>query len=155
MIKASKFSFGGTAAIVTNMALIIGLNAATATRSAIVSGLLIVALADNLSDSLSIHIYQEAEHLEAREAFRSTLTNFVTRLLVSLTFVLLILTLPVATAALVSVIWGVLLLVALSIVIARQRLVSAVSEIGKHLVAAGTVLFLSRTIGVWIPAHFH
>jgi VIT1/CCC1 family predicted Fe2+/Mn2+ transporter len=120
-----------------------------------VSGLLIVALADNLSDSLSIHIYQEAEHLEAREAFRSTLTNFVTRLLVSLTFVLLILTLPVATAALVSVIWGGLLLVALSIVIARQRLVSAVSEIGKHLVAAGAVLFLSRTIGVWIPAHFH
>ena len=86
MIKASKFSFGGTAAIVTNMALIIGLNAATATRSAIVSGLLIVAL---------------------------------------------------------------------SIVIARQRLVSAVSEIGKHLAAAGAVLFLSRTIGVWIPAHFH
>jgi len=155
MIRATKFSFGGTAAIVTNMALIIGLDAATATRSAMVSGLLIVAVADNLSDSLSIHIYQEAERLESREAFRSTLTNFATRLLVSLTFVLLVLTLPIATAAVVSVGWGLLLLVALSIVIARQRLVSAVSEVAKHLVAAGAVLFVSRAIGTWIPAHFH
>lgn len=154
MIKATKFSFGGTAAIVTNMALIIGLDAATATKSAIVSGLLIVALADNLTDSLSIHIYQEAERLEARDAFRSTLTNFATRLLVSLTFVLLVLALPVATAALVSVIWGVLLLVVLSIVIARQRLVSAASEVVKHLTAAAAVLLVSHTIGAWIPTHF-
>ena len=154
MIKATKFSFGGTAAIVTNMALIIGLDAATATKSAIVSGLLIVALADNLTDSLSIHIYQEAERLEVRDAFRSTLANFATRLLVSLTFVLLVLALPVATAAIVSVFWGVLLLVVLSIVIARQRLVSAASEVVKHLTAAAAVLLVSHTIGAWIPTHF-
>jgi len=153
MIRATKFSFGGTAAIVTNMALIIGLDAATATKSAIVSGLLIVALADNLTDSLSIHIYQEAEHLEARDAFRSTLANFATRLLVSLTFVLLVLFLPIATAALASILWGILLLVVLSTVIARQRQVNAFSEVAKHLTAAAAVILVSRAIGAWIPAH--
>ena len=155
MVKATKFSFGGTAAIVTNMALIIGLNAATATRSAIVSGLLIVALADNLTDSLSIHMYQESERLESREAFQSTLTNFATRFLVSLTFVLFVLTLPIATATIVSVIWGVTLLVALSIVIARQRLVGVASEIAKHLTTAVAVIFISRALGAWIPLYLH
>ena len=38
----------------------------------IVSGLLIVGFADNMTDSLSIHMYQEAEKLEERAAFRVT-----------------------------------------------------------------------------------
>jgi hypothetical protein len=56
--KVSSLSFGCTAAIVTSLALIVGLDAARATKAAIVSGLLIVALADNLTDALSMHIYQ-------------------------------------------------------------------------------------------------
>src|SRR5512143_3698529 len=98
-MKIGNVSFGGTAAIVTSVALIFGLDAATATKSAIVSGLLIVALADNLTDALSMHIYQESERrLEAREAFILTWSNFVTRLAVALTFVLLVLLLPVGSA---------------------------------------------------------
>lgn len=94
MVKATRFSFGGTAAVVTSMALIMGLQAAAATRPAIVSGLLIVAVADNLSDSLSIHMYQESESLEPKAAFRSTVTNFATRLLATLAFILLVVSVP-------------------------------------------------------------
>ena len=45
------------------------------------------------------------------------------------------------------------LLVLLSTVIARQRQVSAISEVAKHLTAAAAVLLVSRAIGAWIPAH--
>jgi hypothetical protein len=61
MIKTTRISFGGTAAIVTSMALIVGLDAANAGRAAMVSALLIAAVADNLTDSLSVHMYQESE----------------------------------------------------------------------------------------------
>ena len=84
-------SFGATAAIVTSMGLIIGFGAAGIARPTIIAGLLVVGLADNLTDSLSIHIYQEAERLEPRAAFRATLGNFATRLLISLSFVVLVL----------------------------------------------------------------
>jgi hypothetical protein len=46
----------------------------------IIAGLLIVGLADNVTDSLSIHIYQESERLEQHAAFRATISNFATRL---------------------------------------------------------------------------
>jgi len=64
MIKPTRISFGGTAAIATSMALIVGLDAANAGRTVIVSALLIAAVADNLTDSLSVHMYQESERLE-------------------------------------------------------------------------------------------
>jgi hypothetical protein len=50
-----------------------------------------------------MHIYQESERrLQAQKAFRVTLSNFVTRLLLSLTFVLLVLLLPLSRAIALS-----------------------------------------------------
>ena len=60
-------SFGSPAAIVTSMALIVGLDAATATKAQVVGALLIIGIADNLTDSLSVHIYQEAERLAEQQ----------------------------------------------------------------------------------------
>ena len=82
--KISRISYGGTAAIVTSMALITGLNAVGTGKSTLIAALLIAALADNITDSLSIHVYQESERLDEREAFIGTLSNFTTRLLGSL-----------------------------------------------------------------------
>jgi len=47
-MDSRNFSFGGVAAVVTSLGLIIGLDAASASRATIVGGLLIVAIADNL-----------------------------------------------------------------------------------------------------------
>ena len=66
MFNPRAFTFGGTSAIVTSMGLVIGLQSATAPPPTIVSGLLVIALADNISDSLSIHMYQEAERLDGK-----------------------------------------------------------------------------------------
>jgi VIT1/CCC1 family predicted Fe2+/Mn2+ transporter len=145
-----RFSFGGAAAIVTSVALIIGLDAATATKPTIIGGLLIVAIADNLTDSLSIHIYQESERLEGHEAFVATLTNFAARLLVSLSFVLLVVLLPMHDAVPVSLGWGLLLLCGLTYLLARERRVSVVAEISKHIAVALVVIVASKAIGTWI-----
>ncbi len=59
MFNLRRVSFGAPAAIVTSMALIVGLDAATANKATVVGSLLIAGLADNLTDSLTIHIYQE------------------------------------------------------------------------------------------------
>jgi len=155
MLNPRTFSFGGTSGIVTSIGLIIGLGAAAAPKSAIVSGLLVVALADNLSDSLSIHMYQEAEKLEERAALRTTLANFVVRLLFALTFVLIVALLPASHAAIIALAWGFFLLGLLSYVLARVRGVNSLSEVGKHFTVAVVVIAVSWVVGLWILHHFH
>ncbi len=152
-MRMGNVSFGGTAAIVTSVALIFGLDAATATKSTIVSGLLIIALADNLTDALSMHIYQESEgRLQSREAFIATWSNFVARLLIALTFVLLVVLLPIASAVIASAVWGLALLIALTWALARERKIGFMVELGKHCAAAVAVILASRGLGALITA---
>jgi VIT1/CCC1 family predicted Fe2+/Mn2+ transporter len=153
-IHPEWISFGGTSAIVTSMGLILGLDAAGATQKAIVGALLIVAVADNLSDSLSVHIYQEAERLEKREAFISTVANFTARLLAALTFVVLVLALPAELTPAATIAWGLVLLALLTERIARARGAPIAKEVGKHLAVAGAVLVVSRVLGTWISGSF-
>jgi len=153
MLKITRISFGGTAAIVTSMALMAGLEAANAAKAAEVSALLIAAVADNLTDSLSVHLYQESEGLERREAFVGTLANFATRLVVCLSFVLMVLLFDRHTAAVGGIVWGLSLLSALSYILARQRNVSALSEVVKHVAVAVAIIFVSKSIGQWVTAY--
>jgi len=153
-IRPAWFSFGGTAAIVTSMGLILGLQAAASSQRAIVGALLIVAIADNLSDSLSVHLYQEAERLEGREAFISTLANFATRLVVASTFVLLVIALPHHILPWAAAAWGMLLLAWLSHRIARARGAPPGREIAKHIAIAAVVLVISRLLGTWLVTAF-
>jgi len=132
------------------MGLIVGLDAATATRATVLGSILITGLADNLTDSLSVHMYQESEKLPERNALRTTAINFAARLLLSLSFVLLLTLLPRAVAVRLSVIWGFVLLSGLSYLVARMRSVSAFGEIWKHGAVAVIVILISKAIGVWI-----
>lgn len=152
MIKPTRITFGGTAAIVTSMAVIAGFDAARAGRATMISALLITALADNLSDSLSVHMYQESERLEQREAFIGTLTNFATRFCLCLSFVLIVLMLRGQAATVAAIVWGMSLLAALSYVLARHRGVSALAEVGKHLTVAFIIIVVSKVVGRWITA---
>jgi vacuolar iron transporter family protein len=145
-------SFGGPAAIVTSTALIVGLRTTTLARTTIVASLVIFALADNLTDALGIHIYQESERLAERKAFRTTMANFLARLLLTLSFVSLVLTVPGQALVYVSVLWGLTLLSLLSYLLARERAVSALAEISKHCAVALLVVALSRAIGIAIHA---
>ncbi len=150
MLRTNRISFGGTAAIVTGMALIVGLDAVDASKKTIISALLIAALADNLTDSLSVHVYQESERLPAREALVGTLSNFAARLGLGLSFAGLVALLPQPLAPVAALGWGAILLAALSWVLARERQANAAAEVAKHLVVAALVIFVSRMIGYWI-----
>ena len=146
--RLSRVSYGSTAAIVTSMALIAGLDAAGSAKSTVIAALLIAALADNLTDSLSVHIYQESEQLQEREAFIGTLSNFATRLIGCLTFVALVALVPRRAIVTAAVSWGMALLAVLTSLLAREREVGIAGEVAKHLLAAAVVIAISR----WIAA---
>ena len=152
MSRMSRISYGGTAAAVTSTALVSGLNAVNATKPILVSALLIAALADNLIDALSIHVFQESERLEQKDALTGTITNFAARFLLCVSFVALVLLLPPAHAAEAAIIWGIALLATLTYLVARERGVKPMPEVFKHLVVAAAAILISKGIGYGIGA---
>jgi VIT1/CCC1 family predicted Fe2+/Mn2+ transporter len=150
----TKFSFGMTSATVTDLALIVGLNQTANAKMSIIAAILIIALADNISDSLGIHIFQESERIDRKEIWLSTSTNFITRILVSLTFMLLVIFLPMNLAVISSIVWGLLLLTFLSYTVAKDEGINPSLEVIKHLGIAILVILGSELIRRFILMKF-
>jgi VIT1/CCC1 family predicted Fe2+/Mn2+ transporter len=150
----TRFSFGATSAIITNLGIITGLDTLAHPKLSIIGALLVIALADNLSDSFGIHIYQESEHIAKKEVWLSTLTNFLTRLFVSSTFIILIIVLPIRLAAVCSVIWGLFVLTVMTYTIAKQQKINPFSAIFVHLTIAVVVVVASNFIGAFVITRF-
>ena len=147
MININKFSIGATAAITTSMGLIAGLTQGDGARTSIVTGLLIVAIADNVSDSLGIHIYKESEGASKQDINSFTYGNFITRLFIALTFVLIVLLFSSYAAFIISSLWGLVLLSLLSYLIAKGKKTNPFLEIAWHLIVALAVIAGSQFLG--------
>ena len=150
----TRFSFGSTSAIITNLALMAGLHSEANAKVSILGGILVVALADNISDSFGIHIYQESEKIETREVWTSTITNFLSRIIVSLSFVGLIVLLPLNTAICASLAWGLGLLAVISYIVAKNEDSNPYLSILTHLLIAVAVIFLSNLLGDLLISRF-
>ena len=146
----TKFSFGASSALITNLGLIMGLDSGPNAKFSIIAGILVIAIADNISDSFGIHMYQESECIERSEVWLSTATNFLTRVIVSAIFVLFILFLPMRLAVIVSVTYGLLLLAFMSYLIAKDEETNPYLAISEHLAIALFVILLSEFVGRWL-----
>jgi vacuolar iron transporter family protein len=153
--KLSNYIFGSAAAIVTNVCLIVGLGSADTGKAPIIGALLMIAIADNISDSLGIHLYKESEGYEGKMSLLATALSFLARLVVSLSFVAIVLAFSVSHAIPIAIFWGLLLLTLISYLITKSRKQrSSILEIGKHLSVAVVIIALSRLVGYLIARHF-
>ncbi len=146
----SNFSFGSTSALTTNISIVIGLGSGNVSKIAIIGSLLVIALADNISDSLGVHMFKESEAAGFKESFKFMVGNFTARLLISLTFVFIILIFPMLEAQIITFIWGVLLLSILSYLIACKNYSNPYKETLKHLAVSLTVIALSKLMGTML-----
>ncbi len=149
-----NYIFGSSAAIITDVSLIVGLGSANAGKGPILAGLLTIAVADNISDSLGIHLYKESEGYGQRLSLFSTTLNFLSRLLISCTFIAIVLLLPVAQALYVGLIWGLLLITFISYLISRSNRDNPVKEMVTHVLVAVVVIELSHYLGHAIAVYF-
>ena len=151
----TNFSFGATSAIVTSLAFIVSLSRSINPNLTIIGFLLLFAIADNISDSLGIHIYQESELKKSKVVNVSTFYNFLTRFLIVLVFILLVAFLPIDYAVVVSIIYGISLLVILSYFIAKEQKVNPYKAILEHVAIAILIIIVSNFIGAWIKNIFN
>jgi VIT1/CCC1 family predicted Fe2+/Mn2+ transporter len=154
MPQLTRFSFGATSAIITCLAFIVGLAKSPNPKFAIIGSLLVIAIADNISDSLGIHIYQESDRKKSEVVRTSTLFNFITRFFVILVFILFVLFLPLLYASILSIVWGISLLILLSYYIARELHVSPYRAIFEHVAIAVVVIIISNYLSEGILSFF-
>jgi VIT1/CCC1 family predicted Fe2+/Mn2+ transporter len=152
--ELQNYILGSSAAIITNISLIVGLGTARAGKAPIFSGLLTVALADNISDSLGIHLYKESEGVGEKLSLLATVLNFLSRLLVSLTFVAIVLIFPTSQAIIVGIVWALLLLNLVSYLVTRSHHGNSILEIIRHVLIAVIVILLSWCVGHLIAEYF-
>lgn len=146
----TKFSFGASSALITNLGLAMGLDSGPNARFTIITSILVIALADNIADSFGIHVFQESECVERREVWLSTATNFLTRIMVSAVFVLFFLTLSLNIAVICSIVYGLSLLTFMSYIIARDEEINPLLAIAEHLAIALAVIIVSELVGRWL-----
>lgn len=151
----STFTFGSSSAIITNIALMIGLDTTSNAKVAIIGSLLVIALADNLSDTLGVHMFQESEGHNKKTVWLLTFTNFFSRLLTSLGFIIIIYIFPLSIGVILGVIYGLSILTLVSYLIAINRKVNTWKAILEHLFIAIVVIVLSKLFGGLILSNFH
>ena len=147
-------SFGLNSGVITTLGLMVGLYAGTQSQLAVIGGIITIAIADAFSDALGIHVSEESEGIHTeREIWESTIATFLSKLIFSSSFILPMVLLPLKTAVLVSIFWGLFLVAAFSYHIARER-DSRIGVILEHLAIAVLVIIITYFVGLWVDKVF-
>lgn len=149
------FSFGLTSGIITTLGLIAGLNSSTNSDIAVIGGVLVIAIADSLSDAFGVHISEESENKHTnKEVWESTAATFLSKFIFSFTFIIPILLFSLDIAIVISVTWGLILIAIFSFYIAKLQKTAARKIVAEHLAIAIIVIILTHYIGEWIALVF-
>lgn len=143
-------SFGLTSGVITTLGLMVGLHSGTHSRAIVIGGILTIAVADAMSDALGIHVSEESKNSgPPSHIWEATLATFMAKFVIAATFVIPVLVRPLGQAIVISVIWGLLLLTALSVVVARAQAISPWKVIAEHLIIALCVVAITHAVGDW------
>lgn len=148
-------SFGLTSGVITTLGLIVGLHSGTHSRIVVIGGIMTIAISDAMSDALGIHISEEARNSgSARHVWEATLATFLSKFLIAMTFLIPILMHPLNQAIVISVIWGFLLLTALSYLVAMAQAMTPWRAVVEHVIIACLVVAITYALGSWITSTF-
>jgi VIT1/CCC1 family predicted Fe2+/Mn2+ transporter len=133
--------------------MLVGMYSATSSKLAVIAGLVVMAVADGLSDAVSLHTAEESEVTEggsrhtAKELWLTTALTFLSVSGFTLTFAIPLILFPVETAISIAIAWGIMLLVLLNYYIARIREEGPAKLIVEHIFLAVTVIVISYLVG--------
>jgi VIT1/CCC1 family predicted Fe2+/Mn2+ transporter len=144
-------TFGLTSAVITTLGLMVGLHSGTHSRIVVLGGILTIAIADAFSDALGIHVSEESENIHTvKQIWASTVATFLAKFLFAFTFAVPVLFLPLSTAIIVSILWGMLVLAILSYAMAKSQGEAPWKIIGEHILIALVVIGITHLVGDWV-----
>lgn len=147
--------FGLPSGVITTLGLMVGLYSSTKSELVVIGGILTIALADSLSDSMGIHISQESENNKnKREIWEATIFTFISKFIFSSFFIIPVLLLDLKKAVLISISIGLYFIFLISLSLARNRKENPWFVITEHLFIAIVVIIITYFVGNWISFTF-
>lgn len=149
------FSFGLTSGIVTTLGLMVGLYSSTNSMLVVIGGILTIAIADALSDSMGIHMAQEVlNHISKKEVWETTGCTLLCKFVFSSMFIIPFFLLELHTAIIINVLIGFYLIFIMSIAIARERNEKPWKVVSEHIAITFMVVVITYFVGIWIHLSF-
>jgi len=148
------FGFGVNSGVITVLGVIMGLYSSTASMIVIISAILSVAIADSFSDALGIHVSEESVTKNHEHAWSAALYTFLSKLLITLSFLLPFILLQIDLAVLVSIIYGLSITIVYNYYLALTNKVKPYLKIIEHLSVSLIVLAATYYVGHLISLFF-
>ena len=144
--------FGLTSAVITTLGMIVGLNSATHSRLAVIGGIIMIAIADSLSDGLGMHISEEFSRRKnkEKEIWRVMGFTILFKFIFAANFVIPFLILDLYNAIIISLVWGGLLISVFSFYLGRENKVNPLKVIAEHLIIASLVIVITYYLGILV-----
>jgi vacuolar iron transporter family protein len=150
------FSFGLTSGIITTLGLMVGLYSSTHSEMAILGGILTIAIADAFSDSLSMHISEEAQNNKtAKEIWRSTFLTFVAKFIFALIFIIPFLFFSIDYAVTINILYAFVIIISFNYLVAKKEKKKPLSIITEHLMITVLVIIATYFTGKFINGFFN
>ena len=141
-------SFGLTSAIISSLGIIVGLYSATSLKTAVIAGIIILAITDGLADAMGIHLSEESENKHSsREIWLSAFFTFLGICIFTLSFLIPILLFPFPLFVWISIFWGLSLLSLLSFYLAKNQKKNVFKIIFEHNLIAILVIIVTYWFG--------
>lgn len=153
-MRPQQYVFGTIASVVTNLGLIVGLAIIPNAKLNIIISILIFALADNIADTLGVHIYSESELKDTKEVWLSTFSNFSIRLLISIIFLFFVIVFQISLAVVLSTIFALFIVIFISYTIAKKRKINPYLSVLEHVFITAIVIVISRLLAYLIINKF-
>ncbi|MBU2638371.1 MAG: hypothetical protein KJ955_05330 [Nanoarchaeota archaeon] len=145
------FSFGLTSGIITTLGLMVGLEASTESKLAVLGGIIAIAVADAFSDALGMHVSEEAELKHtSKEIWQSTFATFISKFVFAMTFAVPVLLFSLSTAVIIGVAWGILVIGAYSIYLAKKQKIKPYKAVIEHVGIAILVVIATHYLGHFV-----
>ncbi|MFC1454884.1 hypothetical protein ACFLQI_02225 [Candidatus Undinarchaeota archaeon] len=148
--KMVGFSFGITSGTITTLGIMVGMYSSTQSVLAVIGGIIAVAIADGFSDAMGIHVSEESEGKHTKsEIWEATLSTFFTKLLYTMTFIIAILLLPIQTAIVVNIVYGLLVLAVFSYYLGKKD-GDGLHMVFEHVTIAVAVIIITYYVGMFV-----
>jgi len=148
--------FGLTSGVITTLGMMVGLNAGTHSRVAVIGGIFVIAVGDAFSDALGMHISEESisDGTKTRHVWGATIATLFSKIIFASIFVVPVLLLSLDVAVLVSVIAGLVLISVFSFIFALKQGVKPLHVVAEHVPIALLVVLLTHLTGDFVNYYF-
>ena len=146
-------SFGLTSGVITTLGMMVGMFSGTQSRTVVLSSIIIIAVADGMSDAFGVHISEESdERNSSKHVWLSAFSTLLAKFLIGLLFALIIFLLPLINAIIINIVLGLILLAFFSGYIAKKNNRPLTPAILEDLLIAIFVIIVGYYLGQFLSA---